>query len=355
MKLDLNKIADELTPQQIIDLVTELGADRYEEKEEYIIFPTICHNIESNEANMKLYYYKKNHMFHCYTECMETFNIYELFKKRYSVLGQEYNFYSDIILKITDGTTPFELQTGDEVYKSIDGRYDKHEILVNIPEIPSHVLNSCVFYPTIEWLKDGISEEAMKTFNILYSPLQNKIVIPHYDEDNRLIGIRGRALNEEDLIYGKYMPFKIENKLYRHPLGYNLYGLNMNKDNIKKKKRAIVAEGEKAVLQYETMYGREQNIVVAVCGSALSPYQVDLLRAAGAEHLLIAFDAPNDMSSQGRINHYKTLYKLCERYHWKIHIGFIDDRKSILNAKESPTDKGRAAFEELIKDSVWIR
>jgi len=88
----------------------------------------------------------------------------------------------------------------------------------------------------------------MKTFNILYYDRQNKIVIPHYDMNNNLIGIRGRALNEEDLVYGKYMPIQIEGQMCAHPLGYNLYGLNMNKDNIKLASIAIVFEGEKSVL-----------------------------------------------------------------------------------------------------------
>ena len=48
--------------------MTDLGADRYIEKDNYIIFPTICHNINSAEASMKLYYYKDNKFFYCYTE-----------------------------------------------------------------------------------------------------------------------------------------------------------------------------------------------------------------------------------------------------------------------------------------------
>ena len=84
----------------------------------------------------------------------------------------------------------------------------------------------------------------MKQYNIKYSIEQNKIIIPHYDINNNLIGIRGRALNEEDLSIGKYMPVQIEGTIYSHPLMYNLYGLNIVKDNIKKYKMAIVAESE---------------------------------------------------------------------------------------------------------------
>jgi hypothetical protein len=42
----------------------------------------------------------------------------------------------------------------------------------------------------------------MDRYNILYSISQNKIIIPHYNIDGKLIGIRGRSLNPEDLKIG---------------------------------------------------------------------------------------------------------------------------------------------------------
>ena len=51
----------------------------------------------------------------------------------------------------------------------------------------------------------------------------------------------------------------------------------MNKDNIRKIKKAIVFESEKAVLQYDSYFGPESNISVACCGSNLITYQLELL------------------------------------------------------------------------------
>ena len=39
----------------------------------------------------------------------------------------------------------------------------------------------------------------MDKYNIRFSPTQNKIIIPHYDINGRLVGIRGRALNIEEV------------------------------------------------------------------------------------------------------------------------------------------------------------
>ena len=45
-------------------------------------------------------------------------------------------------------------------------------------------------------MQENITKNSMDKYNIRYSISQNKIVIPHYDINNELIGIRGRALNE---------------------------------------------------------------------------------------------------------------------------------------------------------------
>ena len=96
--INLKTIENKLTDEQVIKLVTNLGSDTYIDNPSYIQFKTICHNEDPSEASLKLYYYKKNKKFHCYTDCGDNFNIFELFKRRYELLGKEYNFYKDIVL-----------------------------------------------------------------------------------------------------------------------------------------------------------------------------------------------------------------------------------------------------------------
>lgn len=353
MSYSLKEIADNLSTERVIELVTELGSDNYIERADYIQFKTICHNLNPEDASMKLYYYKKNKKFHCYTDCGDNFNIYELFKRRYELIGKDYDFYRDIVLKIApDDQIKENFSAGDG--NSIDfSKYKKQEIKVDIPVINPSILNTFTFYPTQEWLNDGISIEAMKHYNILYSIGQNKIIIPHYNVAGELIGIRGRSLNPEELEIGKYMPVQIEGKTYSHPLGYNLYGLNLVKDNIAKFKIAIVAEGEKSVLQYETMFGRNNNICVAVCGSSIHFYQLDLLLAAGAEKIIIAFDKEGESWKEKNKYYYK-LRSLCERYSHKCNMGFIWDSINLLNLKDSPFDKGKEVFLKLLSNVEWV-
>ena len=134
-KLDLFELQKSLTTENIITLVIGLGADRYEEKENYLIFPTICHNENSEDASMKLYYYKNTGLFTCYTDCGESFNIYTLIEKVYALQGKEIRFSEIVNLVLEKSEIDSSLfQFGEKRYKSIADKYRKknRQELVNI-------------------------------------------------------------------------------------------------------------------------------------------------------------------------------------------------------------------------------
>ena len=245
MKINLKELRERLTPEQIIKIVTELGADRYEEKESYIIFPTICHNAREYEASMKLYYYKDSYMFHCYTECAENFDIIDLIKRVKEINHEQYDFYETIYV-IADLVeyNIFSASTKESYISNTEKFNEKDEI--NLKEYDKKILNFFRDYYTVEWLDEGISVAAQKKFQIKYYDYRNKIVIPHFDIEGRLIGIRGRALEPEEIEkYGKYTPLQVENIMYKHPLSFNLYGIYENKEDIKKYQTVIIFERRK--------------------------------------------------------------------------------------------------------------
>ena len=226
-------LVNSITTKDIIELMTKLGVDRYKETKDAIIFPTICHNIDSSEASLKLYYYKDNKLFYCYTEDgpMSIFRFMEIY---YETRQVEYDWFEDIYSMIFSSSV---YTSGDQSKNGLQDLKEKYErrTVRELPDFNQGVLDVFVKYYPIEWLNDGITKEAMDKFNIKYSISQNKIVIPHYDAKGRLIGIRGRALNDWEVEnFGKYMPMKIEQKWYSHPLSLNLYGLNITKENINK-------------------------------------------------------------------------------------------------------------------------
>ena len=182
-----------------------LGAEDYIEKPLYVVFPTICHNMDASEASMKLYYYENSHIFQCYTEC-GSMTIFQFMKQYYETRGITYDWYEDIY-KVILNCSNFNPNFGfaPQRYQSIRQLYKTTE-QVELPTYPNGLIDCFTkFYPQ-EWLNDGITKESMEKFNIRYSPPQNKIIIPHYNPNGQLVGIRGRALNEWEVEnVGKYL------------------------------------------------------------------------------------------------------------------------------------------------------
>lgn len=241
-------IIENLNSDSVIKLLMQLGAEEYNDKADYIVFRTICHHENAEDGNMKLYYYKDNHFFMCYS-CCGGMNIFSFLKNYYEIRGIKYDWYQDIYLVAESCSINLELigDTASRWEKKAD-RYKRREIF-ELPSYNEGVLDLFTKYYPIEWLNDGITTETMDKFEISFSIPQNKIIIPHRDVHGRLIGIRGRALNKEEIEYGaKYAPICIENNWYKHKLSLNLYGLYQNKENIKEQGICYVFESEKAVL-----------------------------------------------------------------------------------------------------------
>ena len=350
--MDYKEIIDNLKVESVIELMKRLGADRYVEKDNCVIFPTICHNLNAAEASMKLYFYKDKKIFMCYTEC-DTMSIFKFLKTYYETRQIEYDWYEDIYKVIldcsnfrqTDGFAPAK-------YDSLKDKYEKKRKDVKLEIYPENIVDTFVkFYP-VEWLRDGIERKTMDKFNIRFSISQNKIIIPHYDINDNLIGIRGRALNAWEVEnVGKYMPIQLEGKWYKHPLSLNLYGLNKTKENIKKYGICYVGEAEKFVLQCESF--SFPNCSVAVCGSQFNKYQLNLLmKYCQPREIVSCFDKEE---KEGEHKYFDKLMKICEKYKNYCNFSFVYDRENLIRMKDSPSDRGEEIFRKLIERRVSVK
>ena len=233
---DKAKVRDSLTLENIFDLLTEWGGDP-----EYtgfgILSSTICHNLPG-EGSKKLYYYDNSGLFKCYTGCDSTFDIFELVMKvmllQHSIeydlndavryIASKIGFYSEYIPEDTSKLEDWKFLDGYERIQSIENV--KRDIVLK--EYNKSILDRLNYDVQLTpWLKEGISREVLKYNKIGFFPGTDQITIPHFDKNNRFIGLRGRFMSAEDVErYGKYRPMKINNQLYNHPLGMNLYNLN---------------------------------------------------------------------------------------------------------------------------------
>ena len=344
-------IIENLEDQKVIELMRALGAENYKDTEAAIIFPTICHNEDAATASLKLYYYKNSHYFYCYTSC-GSMSIFKFLEHYYETRNIRYNWHTDILQVVQNcsKTSPQTIRL-PELYKSKRDQYEMRQPPKGLEVYPNGVLDVFQHYYPVEWLNDGITRAAMDKYNIRFSPTQNKIIIPHYDAAGRLVGIRGRALNTWEIEnVGKYMPVQIENKWYSHPLSLNLYGLNKTKENISKTGIAYLFEGEKSVLQCESF--SMPNCGVAVCGSKLNKYALDILmRQCHPREVVICFDQEEEPKSNSYFN---KLYSICQKYTTYSNFSFIYDKTNLLQLKDSPTDHGEETFQKLLQQRVRV-
>ncbi len=300
---------------------------------------------------MKLYFYKDNKIFFCYTEC-EGMNIFQFLKIYYEHRNIDYDWYDDIFRVAENcSTTRDFIEIKTELKERKAEKYSKRES-IELPVVPEGILQVFTKYYPVEWLKDGISKEAMDKFNILYSISQNKIIIPHYDINNHLVGIRGRALNPWEVEAGaKYMPVEIEGTWYKHKLSLNLYGLNKTKEAIKENGIVYLFESEKSVLQMESF--SIPNCAVAVCGSNFNKYSLNiLLKECHPKEIIICFD---NEELEGEDKYFNKLWNICQKYNNYCNFSFIYDREGLLQEKDSPSDRGEEIFRRLISRRVKVK
>ena len=364
---DKAAIRESLTIDDYYELLEELGANP-----EYtsfgLICDTICHN-PPGEGSRKLYYYSNSDLFHCFTGCEEpSFDLFQLIIKTQEI--QCHQIY-DLNMAVRWIAQRFGIAGAFLEEKTISS--EDWTILKNYDKIQeidtaTHIITLKEYNPIIlqrfnynveitPWINENISKEVIQYAQIGYYPGEEKITIPHYDKDNRLVGLRGRALiAEEAERYGKYLPLKICGTLYSHPLGMNLYGLNWAQENIHSLKKAIVVESEKSVLQYMSFMGIENNIAIACCGSSLSTHQFQMLINAGAQEIIIGFDKDFENSYDAVFQkQVKNLINIHKKFGSYAQISFMFDKyNNILPQKTSPTELGKEVFMKMFKERIML-
>ena len=348
--INYEQIIEELDVERVKDLLRALGVD-FREQPDCLICQTACHHADLSEASYKLYFYFDSKIFYCYSEDGAQ-SIFTFLKNFYEVRGIDYNWYEDIYKVILDCSNYSRNYSKEERYKSVRSAFEKKKQTVSLPHYSENVLDCFIKWYPIEWIRDGITKEAMDKFGIKYSISQNKIIIPHRDCEGKLVGIRGRALDEWEIEnIGKYMPICIESTWYSHPLGLNLYGLYENMENIRQAGIVYVCESEKAVLQAEGF--SMPNCCVAVCGSNLNKYVLKLLiKLCKPKEIVVCFD--NEELS-GEDKYFHKLWDICQKYKNYCQFSFVYDNKGLTNLKDSPTDKGEDIFKQLIEGRVRVK
>ena len=378
MNYDKDEIKNSLTIEEVFSLVAEYGGEPEMRGDSVFVSKTICHN-PLGEGSHKLYYYDNTKLFKCYTDCGTSFDIFELITKiknnnnevklyqgREGIVARVWELYDavDYIARYfnkeqkNEDFSNFQENLNDwkifEKYEQIDIKNDNKK-RVELKKYSDKFLKNLPQPRILNWEKEGITPEVIRQHNIAFNPITNGIIIPHYDINNNLIGIRERTLIKENEKYGKYRPSILNGEMFNHPLGFNLYNLNNSKDNIKQLGKVFVFEGEKSPLLYASYFGSDNDISVATCGFNLLSYQVELLINCGAKEIIVAFDKQFKEKGDKEWNKLiKKLYDIHSKYGAYVQISYLFDKENLLDYKMSPIDAGPDVFMKLFKERIMI-
>lgn len=384
--IDRDEVIELFSDEDIVDIMRQLGADKKRgNNDNEIIFTSICHH----SSSFKLYYYKDSKTFMCYSSCgcMSLFDVVigaldlrnnsEGFKEAFKYVCEFKNI--SIMGQRKKGFKINEREDKDLDFLKLHRTVTREKSIKLLPSYNDKILNIFDNYFPVEWEEDGIDKSAGERFEIKIYFSQMQAIIPHRDIRGELIGIRCRNFKNSLIDNGlKYIPIEIEGLTYKYPMTFNLYGIYQNKENIKRTKKAIIAESEKSTLISDTFFGEENNITLATCGMNFTKYQRDLLLSLGVVDLIIAYDKQYEldkldyyenislksltieqkMERKKKINEFNNyikklikIFNLVNGYMNMYVISCWDDR---LNYKDSPFDKGKEVFNELYSERLLV-
>lgn len=367
--MDKEELLELITTEDVIEILKDLGSEDYKtDNQGNLYFLTVCHGGESH----KLYYFTDSKFFKCFT-CCGVMSLYDVimsaknieFKESYAYVCKFKNISNKRKMRI--GLQKAEIENEDLDFLKIH-LYKKEKQMIKLPSYNNYILKMFDDYLPLSWYNEGIAEEISDYFKIKFYINQDKAIIPHYDINGNLVGIRSRSFKKNDIINKrKYMPITIQGLTYRYPMNFNLYGIYQNKENIRKFKKVIIFESEKSVMLYGSYFGQENNIALASCGMTISLYQRDLLLSLGIEEITIAYDKQyrleliDDENIDKNTKHWKeyegyikTLIKISEMFMDYCNVAIITCWDETLEYKDAPIDKGKEVFEEFYKERYYI-
>jgi hypothetical protein len=356
---DKDRIKEELTLAEIKSIMQDLGSEAPKIIGNMLAFQTICHGGHKH----KLFYYPDSFSFHCYTDCGETFDIYDLVIRVNQQQGRDFSFY-EAVSYVADFTgknyqlNHYFTDRQSFVVNDLDwlNKFKKKpKTDIHLPVYNETVLDVFLHLPHQNWLDDGISYEVMMKYGICYYVKENAIVIPVRNQQGQLIGIRRRALEKDEIESGKkYMPLSVAGKIYSYPALFNLYGLYENQETIERLKKCLIFESEKSVMKVESFYPGN-NFTVATCNSNLSTWQRDTILELGVEEVFLAYDKEFDDATSDKAEKYKNkLLRLAQMFTPYVRTYIIWDQDGLLEIKNAPCDKGQTIFEKLLMEKYEI-
>lgn len=352
-KIDVKKLKRALTLAHYDMIIQRLGIPIFSKSNSEWRLWTGDKNVNPLEGSPKLIFYPDSHIFMGYT-AGRSYDIISLVQTRLALLKQPCSFL-DACQFIIDTTninpdSISHVKKEGHVYDwSNLERFIKVRKYGNqLPEYNRNIIDTLPpLYPQA-WIDEGISEETMDKYQIRYYERCNQTVIPCFDDEARLVGVRVRNWDKDRVEQAKYMPLvTLDGQCYKFNTNQVFYGINYNKPEIERTGKVIIVESEKAVMKLDTYMGRH-NIALGMYGSNLGIQRRNQLLKMGVN--TVSYVVDNDFIGQDdaffeqwreKIQHFIKLWDgFCR-------VEIVWDNLGLLGPKENATDRTKEVWEQL--------
>lgn len=302
-QINVKKIKKILTIEDHKNILLYLKIPIFSEDEHKIIYYSGEKNKNALSGSPKLYFYKDSKIYIGYTSGC-SMDIISLVQKRLNLLKEPSSFLDaiNLICKITGlniNTSKFNSVSHIYDWESDLGKFLRFKqtgtVLLSYDDTILSQLDHSIPQP---WLDEGISQDSLIKYQIGYYERLNATTIPCRDRQGKLIGIRCRYWQPEEIEQGKYRPLTLlDGTTFKFPTNSILYGLNYNWPEIERTGTVYIGEGEKFVLKMDTWF-HEKSCAVAMFGGSLGLKRRNDLVKLGVKRVVLVPD--NDWIDKGK-------------------------------------------------------
>ena len=352
-KIDVKKLKKSLSLAHHKQIMQALGIPSYSENSTQIVYYTGDKNVDSYKGSPKLYFYKDTSIYVGMT-AGRSYDIISLTQTRLALLKQPCSFLDacQFILDTTninpDSISHVKKEGHVYDWSNLERFIKVRKYGNQLSEYNRNIIDTLPpLYPQA-WIDEGISEETMDKYQIRYYERCNQTVIPCFDDEARLVGVRVRNWDKDRVEQAKYMPLvTLDGQCYKFNTNQVFYGINYNKPEIERTGKVIIVESEKAVMKLDTYMGRH-NIALGMYGSNLGIQRRNQLLKMGVN--TVSYVVDNDFIGQD--DEFFEQWREKIRHFIKLWDGFcrveiVWDNLGLLGPKENATDRTKEVWEQL--------
>ena len=356
-KIDVKKLKRALTLAHYDMIIQRLGIPIFSKSNSEWRLWTGDKNVNPLEGSPKLIFYPDSHIFMGYT-AGRSYDIISLVQTRLALLKQPCSFLDacQFILDTTninpDSISHVKKEGHVYDWSNLEKFIKIRKYGSALKEYPRSIIDTLPAYFPDNWYDEGISESTMEKYQIRYYERCNQTVIPCFDEEARLIGVRIRNWDEDKVAEAKYMPLiTLDGTCYKFNTNQVFYGINYNRPMIEQTGEVWLGESEKFVLKMDTWYG-DKSCALGMYGHQLGIQRRNQLLKMGVKHVIYVPDNDWIGKDEEAFSAWcKSVRSLCDLFKGFCDVDIVwDDSGELLGPKDNATDKDKATWEKLFNN-----